>query len=584
MSPHEKRNERTPLALRTPLQPSSKTAVLVPSNMIKRKSSMVLRLDSSEDAPSSHSSIVDATYHSNQNSDENGMQIARLDTDFRSGPDCINLAASTRTTSDEVMIRVSRPTTPESGTFLYGRGTTLDTIIEQKSVATMRSNCTISPDSSPSRPLLKRPSNATISPAVQKRRSLSLDDLTQIKRAYHDACTAIDRAGEDDVEQGPAYAGARTPQHAPLWRPETPPGMPSWTLAQDPTYRLSRRRDMRSRSLLRRLRTNPQMTRLINSCTARTRSVSQPLAPRFRPPRSVYEHVAHHPFYRAQVITPEPSFPRSSCLMPRVAAVDTQQERRDDRNISHVRFTPSATARDSEIQNLENAIEATQGYAVHPLDRAPFHMPPPAGQTIFCPHARQTGSSHNITEVGTTSLSDHGIPSYISLSSTLATTICSSGAPEISAPSVLSGMDDTETMEMLEGTPDLTSRGLMSTPSILGATSCSTHHTSTLIPTPLELSLTNRSDASQNIGTRKPCWRCNIKKVLVKVGSELVSLAAILCFPCAGCFHTETECVDARANSQAELSNLRPWQVNGPRPMLEIRGEGWIIGAPIEGN
>lgn len=121
----------------------------------------------------------------------------------------------------------------------------------------------------------------------------------------------------------------------------------------------------------------------------RNRAVSAPVrgrtAPRFRPPKSVYGPIDQHPFAKAPVAKIHSSTP-SAIPKPRKRL---QKEQR-------VRFTPSATARDSEVNILQAAIESTTATALNPFQPAPSQSLMPAVQPPpkkICHHRRTSGST-----------------------------------------------------------------------------------------------------------------------------------------------------------------------------------------------
>jgi hypothetical protein len=114
---------------RAPLRPRIASPLPVPSKQVRRKSSFIFHTDSSDDLPNSHDSIFEALYFSAANSDESGNRVELVD-----------LPPKTQGKGGEVNNENNRGTSTSAITyaiddveFLYGHGTVLQTITEQKS-------------------------------------------------------------------------------------------------------------------------------------------------------------------------------------------------------------------------------------------------------------------------------------------------------------------------------------------------------------------------------------------------------------------------------------------------------------------
>ncbi|KAK8908999.1 hypothetical protein QC760_003339 [Botrytis cinerea] len=368
---------------RNPLLPRITSPQQTPANNIRRKGSFIRAIpDSSEESPlSSDNSIFEAFLFSNSNSEDS---VHKFDTLPRSKQAACEVSSS----NDENMRQTSTSTqldTTVTTEFLYGHGTVLDTITEQKSYGTMRSvTRTKSADDISTSPLLGHRDSFTIAKnRPRHKQSFSLDDIWCIKDSYHDACAMIDQAARRRLSIHEVYAKPKEPLLAPPERPDTPPGCPSWTEAQKPG---PRQHLIPHHTRLQRLLRMPSSGLTLSPTPARSfstgRVVSAPgltrLPPRFRAPRSVYSAIDTHPFSSAPVhkIDPEPPIeaprpivapilshhPRTSSLPSAAPLTSTHPtgKGKGKAKSKFVRFTPSATARDSELLNLQHAMEATK--------------------------------------------------------------------------------------------------------------------------------------------------------------------------------------------------------------------------------
>ncbi|KFY24557.1 hypothetical protein V493_05168 [Pseudogymnoascus sp. VKM F-4281 (FW-2241)] len=256
-------NIRSPLIPQTNTKPATITAKS--TKKVRRKSSFARRLDSSESIPSSHGSIFAAEYVSPHASEDGGYKIEKWQ--------AIGSSARPSLTEEQPpppllgndensSVGLSVGNTP----ILYGHGTALTTIIEQKSSATMRTISTPSPvrtlirprstsdlsSSSASASLQKQPPKAShirgefsISGMIHRLASFSDEDVGTIKLSWpegYDPIANKPKGAAKSSDGGPPemqeitfreiYAQPLSPIQPPIDRPATPPGMPSWTAAQ----------------------------------------------------------------------------------------------------------------------------------------------------------------------------------------------------------------------------------------------------------------------------------------------------------------------------------------------------------------
>jgi hypothetical protein len=325
---------RPPLYLVTNSPP--RTPTLPQRKRIRRKSSLIRRIDSSEEIPSSHESIFHAERFPSTNSEDNDSGIwPKATLSLTIGPSTsTNLVGNNENIRDELLA----PTIGRTP-ILYGHGTALTTIVEQKSTRTMSTKVSPIGPGSASEVSLARTSipnllghrgNFDLPSAVtlrspRRRKSFSADDLVLIKRSYHEACLVIERKIKGSMQIHDVYAEPHTPILPPIERPSTPPGMPSWTAAQNaPTQTLLPSpgwvaRDTQNR-LQRFLGIRPSLIELSSRIPVPLtlqhsnqstqvlgggRSPSSPIparpAPRFRPTRSGHGTgpLESHPFHHA---------------------------------------------------------------------------------------------------------------------------------------------------------------------------------------------------------------------------------------------------------------------------------------------
>lgn len=379
---------------RQPLLPRTLSPSQIPRRKVRRKASFVLRSDSDDDIASPHDSIYEAPYHSGGGSDENwnGISFASLLGGASPPPG--------QTNDENSREGETQPTlkSAQEVEFRYGNGTVLDSIKEQTSYATISTLArSKSVDNMPRFSFLTHRDSFTVTNNPRRHQSFSLDDLALIK-SYHDACAIIDGGSTPSLSIHEVYAEPKAPLHAPLQRPPTPPGMPSWTQGQNVTPRSTSgpqpNRFQRFFGLPATRVTHISRGPHLNPNSG-IRSVSNPgerRAPRFRPPRSVYGPLNQHPFYSSRVSTAQPQSRQQPAAAEAQNLTSTPRLRRQQTFGQRVRFTPSATARDSEANALRDAIESTSNSALHPI--APITpmqaipcVPQPAA-VIKCPHRK----------------------------------------------------------------------------------------------------------------------------------------------------------------------------------------------------
>ncbi|OBT61869.1 hypothetical protein VE03_08735 [Pseudogymnoascus sp. 23342-1-I1] len=257
-------NIRSPLIPHTNTKPTATTGKS--AKQISRKSSFARRLDSSESIPSSHGSIFAAEYVSPHASEDGGYRIEKWQ--------AIGSSARPSAIEEQPQLLLGNDENSEVGLpvgntpILYGHGTALTTIIEQKSsTTTMRTISTPSPvrtltrprstsdlsSSSASASVQKHPPKASpirgefsISGMIHRLASFSDEDVGSIKLSWPEGYDPIANnpkgAVKSSTDGGPSevqetafreiYAQPLSPIQPPIERPATPPGMPSWTAAQ----------------------------------------------------------------------------------------------------------------------------------------------------------------------------------------------------------------------------------------------------------------------------------------------------------------------------------------------------------------
>ncbi|KAM3085402.1 hypothetical protein ACMFMG_002480 [Clarireedia jacksonii] len=408
-------NTNTVMLLEPTSPPSVRGALLPkttpPQSSPMKNTSFLRQGDSSEESPlSSSSSIFEAFLFSGSSSEESAH---KMETWPRIKQSMFHSTRPNNENERQPSSSLRLETTPiiTETEFLYGHGTVLDTITEQKSYGTIRSVArTKSAEELLTVPLLGHRDSFTLGKNISCRKhSFSLDGIWSIKDSYHDACSMIERVARRSLSIHEIYAKPKEPIIAPPERPATPPGCPSWTEAQQPG---PRPHIVPNHTRLQRLLRMPSSGLKLSTRAPSTgfsftrRSVSAPaetprLPPRFRVPKSVYSAIENHPFNRVVVQKPDSEPPvdpprlipapvsssraQTSRIPISTPTIAEEANRRGKGKGKLVRFTPSATARDSEMINLRNAMEATSSTAFHPLDDIMVCESQPPKE---CPHRK----------------------------------------------------------------------------------------------------------------------------------------------------------------------------------------------------
>lgn len=324
-------NSPAPTAIPAPV---STTADRAPTlRQIRRKGSLSYhKKDSSEEIPSSNGSIYNAhTYSQSTSADSNGKpeNTAQKDGTKTSSSVKAEIDHQPNWESWEYQLIPSDDAvgiTP----FMYGQGTRLDTIIEKNSNSTMKTLSHSRSTGAISTTTSSLSVKASFEkPRLQRRRSISLDDLSSlqvssIRRTYDAAIAsaAVNRPNRSQVNIHGIYAQPKKPLLKPPARPETPPGMPSWTANQQ--RRIPNRTSSDTRTRIMKW-WYPRSTMPSRIPTLTDNGVQMPRGlspiPRFRPPHSAYGSLDAHPFSRLPI---KPNLPaaaaaasaRSSRLKP----------------------------------------------------------------------------------------------------------------------------------------------------------------------------------------------------------------------------------------------------------------------------
>ncbi|KAF8856714.1 hypothetical protein BDZ45DRAFT_458670 [Acephala macrosclerotiorum] len=540
---------------REPLQPRTSSPILSVPKRIRRKSSFIRRADSSEDYPSPHDSIYEAVYFSGTNSDSSGNRIELVDIPPRRSGTVIRSAHN----DENRKLSDGRGHSIDDIEFRYGWGTPLETITEQKSFTTLRTARTSSragrpksADGIPSIPFLGHRDSFSLAKSPRRKASFSLDDIVKVQQSYHEACSTIER----EIFKLPineVYAEPKEPIRAPPDRPPTPDGMPSWTAAQNAPRPATTRPEQNAFQRFFGLPATRTariafLTRMPQSSTQpRNRAVSAPvrgrMAPRFRPPRSAYGPIDQHPFANApiaQVKSTIQAGPTQGSGSASTSAMARPRPKKGRRKLQRVRFTPSATARDSEILYLQAAIESTSTLAIHPLfPSPPMHASPisiefsPTG----CPHRRKRRKTLNpwamsLGPQSSTPASGEFLQHLEATSSSPMPVVTVTPAPTITPPSPskpprTSVLAATSTTSLVTGDLERSRATSFSSTAYLMSGGLRSPSGSTV----------QRIATPQTIGPQleEPfCWKCAVGKVGNKVDRWCKSWASCLCFVCCG--------------------------------------------------
>jgi hypothetical protein len=534
------------------LGPRAISPVPPTQKQVRRKSSFVLRVDSSEDYPSPHDSIFEAYHFSAANSEESDYRIGLVPISKQNAPSATNESAG----NDENNRQLTASTNTyavDDIKFRYGHGTVLETITEQKSSNTMRTLAqTKSADELPKFPSLSHCDSFELAKSPRRKHSFSVDDLALINRNYHEACAMIERETRKPLPVHEIYAQPKTPIHPPVYRPLTPPGMPSWTAAQIlPTRVRGSNNQPENQNRLQRFLNLPASGITHSSrvptpdSSSRNRTVSAPvtgrIAPRFRPPRSAYGPIDRHPFVNAPVAkvvdvppsappaTPTSSGNQTGTKLPKPTGKRKLGQR--------VRFTPSATERDSEMVSLQAAIVSTSAAAVHPL--APIQASSNATNQPHCPHrkGRQEALKNSLNHDGSSPLSNEYLPVPVhspprqdsSLLPQIPTPTPSSADPGSLASSRHNSFN-TRDAQFVDSEPSHIAFFSSTTRLMTGAL-----RSSSPPPDPESCQVSNTSCSNNITPQREPwCWKCAVEKGFAKLDQWWMQSASCLCIICCG--------------------------------------------------
>jgi hypothetical protein len=533
--------------LRVPLVPRAVSPTPPMQKQVRRKHSFVLRGDSSEELPSPHESIFEAYYFSAANSEESSHKVELISLPKHETPGATNDSVGNDGNGRQLITPAS-PYSVDDIEFRYGYGTVLETITEQKSCNTMREFArTKSADDIPKFPFLSCRDSFMLGKTPRRKHSFSVDDLALIKQNYHEACAMIEREICKPLPVHEIYAQPKDPIHPPVHRPPTPPGMPSWTASQNlpPRVRGSNNQHAvqnRFRRFLHLPASGIALSSRVPSANP-TRSVSAPLpariAPRFRPPRSAYGPIDRHPFLNAPVAkvveiprSVSPTAPTSGSAQTGSRLPKPSGKRKLGQR---VRFTPSATARDSEMMSLQAAIVSTSATAVHPL--TPVEATSIANHSLaalpHCPHRKGRQESlkrlkNSLNHDGSSSPSNEYLPlPDQSPPCEGPTSRCSSPINPSSLNSSRNNSFNAADSGILDSQPSRTT-------SFSSATHLMTGALRSISPTStLESSQTR--EPKNMVSPKGPwCWKCNLEKAFTKVDRLWTQSAGCFCIVCCG--------------------------------------------------
>lgn len=339
---------REPLSARVNSPPSSQHGP--PAKSVRRRKSFIERCDTSNETPSSHSSIYDALYYSQSTSDDNTVKESGASESLAQKDE---EALPTQTILENDGSNESFDDTSQSSTsymddvqveFLYGHGTVLDPIIEQKSNPTLRPVRSADDLSSvsPSTKTLTLNKRDSFYSGPGHKTSFSMDDLdlASIREASLQEATAaefkkVGKGTKHLIQINEIYAEPNKPVRPPPERPSTPPGMPSWTQTQAAAAYLSnaRRQARRTRRqpqpswLQRFLGAEPSMQQpepiphWVTSTLQSPGLQSQRTITHYRAPRSTYMSLQSHPFNRTPTCETDPFPPMATATPSRLSGV-----------------------------------------------------------------------------------------------------------------------------------------------------------------------------------------------------------------------------------------------------------------------
>ena len=575
---------------------------------IRRKSSFILRVDSSEDCPSPHDSIYEAFRFSGPNSDDSGNRAEVWPTLDLQRASTLSLSQDQGVNENNRVGGTStNQHTIDDIEFRYGHGTILETITERKSNNTMISlERPKSADNLTSVPFLGHRDSFILVNSPRRKTSFSVDDLDLTKTSYHEACAIIERTAQKTIPVHEIYAQPRTPILAPPERPPTPDGMPSWTASQDlPPRARSRHSSKTQGHLLQRVQrffSHPANEITFSSriplsrVDSRVRTVSAPvrgrIAPRFRPPRSAYSHIDQHPFHNspvAEAITRRS--PTTSSTQP-ISNLPSRTGRR--RLGQRVRFTPSATARDSEMMSLRNAIESSSASALHPMSLmqstpTAFDASPSSRE---CPHRRGRHAALEATyqtlqhQRSAPPSNEYTVMPSDSLSrrksaAPAAAPILSLHTPAHTNSTIVPRVESI--ISNAQGSINYTPTRMISTSSTAPLISSAHAEESSTFPssaTSLTASMSLpthhniNAEVSQQNKKEHWCWKCQLIRLSSKLDHCWTNTAGCMCFVCCGVDIEED--LDLGCSRGRDASALSPYSEAFRRDMRGSQSSGTV--------
>lgn len=495
----------------------------------QRENSFTLNSNSSDDLPSPHASIYEAVHISANSSEDNGHKIELINI-----PPRRSKSVSKGRGNDENIRDVQTNLNNRSNDieFLYGRGTVLDTIAEQKSSTTMRTIArSKSVEDLSTSAFLRYQNSFELSDGLHRKRSFSVDDFEMTKRSYHEACIMIERKAPILSPGHEIYAQPKTPVEAPLKRPSTPPGMPSWTASQNLHIarleesairnRYQRRHDLPTSKPNQHSFLSQDPSTQFRSSTSQTRGF---IAPRFKPPKSTYYSLNQHPFFSACL---QKARPRSRYYdnesSPEGSNIPLRRVNQENgNNNSHIRFTPSILVGNPEILSQqtqiypENTFASRLGSQTNNLkSKSSKHTHSRAGgknSKVKCHHSkgRRVALKKRI-------MSDP----YLRSSQNLNTITLESDMDVASLRSV-SGLSIPLSMNSTPGS----SHNVANTRSI-SLSSSTALISSTRLPSKMDVKVMKSS--KENI---RLCWKCKLEDTFAKMDQIWTQASSCMCFTC----------------------------------------------------
>jgi len=572
--------EASLMSSRSPLL--SRSTSPTPTKQIRRKSSFFIRADSSEDAPSAHSSIYEAFCFSN-NSIESLQKAEWLQVDALKGRKVFATIENDENCRDISGFRPSN----SNQRFRYGNGTALETITEQKSNSTMRSLArTKSAENIQTIPFLNHRDSFIISKSPRKRRSFSMDDLDSIKQSYHDINTNMERSAHQSLQIHEIYAQPKSPILAPLKRPATPPGMPSWTAIQNnPRLRICN--SPTPNRIQRFFGIQPSGITLSSripsaglTSAGELSRISRPI-PRYRPPRSVYGSLTQHPFNNAPIAKVDPfpnPLPTSSSASEPQRTFRIPKPTGKQKPGQQVRFTHSTTTRDPEEANIRNAVEAptsSAAYPLSPIQEAPQYSPQPIAHCSpdpkrpkQCPHRKGRRASLKALNQQHTNPPSNDYTMMPTMSPPCQSSIASPSPPFTRSNSIR----PLSSMVSLTSRPESVSSNMHE----LGQIEPVQSNTSTAplmsVANPPTPSTSTHPNGTATDTTNKQkeivCWKCRIERVFEKVDNFWKRSTHFLCFICCG-FDTNDDMTLGPSSEYGVFGGYRGGnEMNAPRRVI----------------